>query len=165
MNRSFLVVKGVVLAAALLLVISFGLRAAVEVVSHPQTGNEGPPVAILESLEREIATPAVGKPVRVEFPVFNAGERRLVIRSLRQPCCDGPAPEPTFVAPGKSGKLIVEIDAQSLLKRGQHTEGFGTNDPRLPEFWLTVRLTGTGPATAAAAAASSDRSVLKRPSR
>lgn len=160
MKRSLLVVKGVVLAAALLLVISFGLRAAVEVVSHPQTGDEGPPVANLESLEREIVAPSPGQKVRVEFPVSNAGERRLVIRSLRQPCCDGPAPEPTLVAPGKSGELIVEIDAQALLQRGQHTEGFGTNDPRLPEFWLTVRLAGTVPATASAA--SSDRSVLRR---
>src|SRR5688572_22447646 len=121
MKRSLLVVKGVVLAAALLFALALGLRAAVQVVSHPQTGEEGPPVVKLGSLDHEIQTPAGSEPVRVEFPVSNAGGRRLVIHSLRRPCCDGPAPEPTLLAPGQSGELIVEVDPAALLKHGQHT--------------------------------------------
>src|SRR5687768_2004751 len=160
MKRSLLIVKGVVLAAALLFVFGLGLRAAVQVVSHPQTGQEGPPVVQLDLTEREIDPPQGSEPVRVEFAVANAGGRRLVIHSLRRACCDGPAPEPTVLAPGKSGELVVEIDPATLLQRGQHTDGFGTNDPRLPEFWLTVRLPGAAPT---AAEPTGHRSVLKRP--
>ncbi len=160
MKRSLLVVKGVVLAAALLFALALGLRAAVQVVSHPQTGEEGPPVVQLVSLEREIQAPAGSEPVGVEFPVSNAGGRRLVIHSLRRACCDGSVPEPTLLVPGQSGQLIVEVDPAALLRHGQHTEGFGTNDPRLPEFWLTVRLPGAAPAAAEPA---SHRSVLQRP--
>jgi hypothetical protein len=154
MKRLLLAIKGVVLAAALILAVGLGLRAAVDVVSHPLTGNEGPPVARLPALEREIAAPAAGQTVRLEFPVSNDGERRLVVRSLRRACCDGPAPPPTVVLPGKSGTLVVEADAEALRKRGEHLEGFGTNDPRLPEFWLKVRVAGA----AAHATAESDNS-------
>jgi hypothetical protein len=158
MKRLVLIVKGAVLAAALLLAFGLGLRATVDILGHPLTGEEGPPRVHLDSLDQEFRAAAAKGLVRVEFPVANQGERRLVIRSLRRPCCDGNVPEPTVVAPGRSGCLVLDVDAASLLKRGQHTEGFATNDPSRPEFWLTVRL--ADPAAPPTAAGANARSVL-----
>ena len=157
------------LAAAILalVVVRIAFRTAVDMVATPTEAATDRPTLVMEASERPVLIAPTDTSVRAAFPVSNDGRHRLVVNPIRRPCCDPPGPPPLILEPGQSGELIVEAPARELLERGHVTQGFGTNDPRRPELWLTLRLANEptpAPRPADASTVRPGRSVLvKRP--
>ena len=168
MQRAKRILLALLTAALALVAVQIAFRYAVEMVAKPSAEAGARPALVIDVFERPVLVAPLDTHVRAVFPVSNTGQRRLVINPMRRPCCDPPGPPPLVLEPGESGELIVQAPTAELLQAGQFRQGFGTNDPRRPEFWLTVRLANE-PTPAAREGLSKesrlpDRSVLvKRP--
>jgi hypothetical protein len=158
------IVRPVAWVILVLVLTRIGLRAAIESVTRPAGAVDEVPAARFDVLEQGVVVGPDDFDVAAQFSVHNAGQRRLVVRQLRRACCDPPGPEPLILDAGASGTLTVQTPAAELLKKGEFRQGFGTNDPRQPEVWLTLKLANEPtPAVrpnSESAAASPGRSVL-----
>jgi hypothetical protein len=160
------IVRPLAWVVLILVLTRIGLRAAIESVTKPAASADAVPAARFDVLEHAVVVGPQDEDATAEFALSNAGERRLVVRKSRRACCDPPGPPPLILDAGESGTLTVQTPAGDLLKHGEFRQGFGTNDPRLPEVWLTLRLANEPtPAvrptsTTSSSAASSGRSVL-----
>lgn len=76
---------------------------------------------------------------RIQFPVRNAGTRRLVLNELDRDCgCEDQILETTVLQPGETGHLVVRLNPRSATGNVQSEACFATNDPALPRLELTV---------------------------
>ncbi len=82
----------------------------------------------------------VGKKIIHDYPVYNKGDRELIIRAVKPTCgCTAAIPEKTIISPGDSTNIRVEFDSrgfQGLNKKGVTVI---TNDPyHYKDFlWIT----------------------------
>ncbi len=85
-------------------------------------------------------TIAIGKKVEYNYPVYNKGNRDLIIRAVKPTCgCTVVIPEKTTISPGDSTQIRLEFDSrgfQGLNKKGVTVI---TNDPyHYKDFlWIT----------------------------
>jgi hypothetical protein len=158
------VVRPLAWVVLILVLTRIGLRAAIVSVTQPAASADAVPSARFDTLAQGVVVGPHDTQVEAQFALHNAGQRRLVVRQLRRACCDPPGPEPLILEAGESGILTVQAPAADMFKHGEFRQGFGTNDPRQPEVWLTLKLANEPtPAVRPAsttAAASSGRSVL-----
>ena len=158
------VVRSLAWVALILVLTRIGLQVAILSVTSPAGAEGEKPAAVFDVRQQEVLVGPEDTDVSARFPVHNVGQRRLVVRYLRRACCDPPAPEPLILNPGEKGEVTVQAPAAQLLEQGEIRRGFGTNDPRQPEVWLTIALANQ-PTPAErprpeTAAASPSRSVL-----
>ena len=98
------------------------------------------PRAVLCFNQREFGTVRQGEMLLAQFPIRNAGNRRLVVSRQGKPCCDPSADvSPIIVKPGEMRLLNVRVDTMQWFGQLSHSDRFTTNDPSLPSFELTVR--------------------------
>jgi len=159
------IVRPLAWVVLILVLTRIGLRAAIESVTKPAASAGAVPSARFDVLEQGVLVGPNDENATALFTLSNAGQHRLVVRQMRRACCDPPGPPPLVLDPGASGTLTVQTPAGDLLAHGEFRQGFSTNDPRLPEVWLTLKLANeptpaVRPTSTTAAAAASGRSVL-----
>jgi|GEM_PF-6801730 len=169
MQRWQKIVRPLAWAVLVLLVARIGLRAAIDSVTKPAGTRADVPAAQFESLERQVVVGPNDTEIVEQFAVRNLGQHRLVVRQFRRACCDPPGPGPLILEAGESGTLTVKVSAADLIRKGEHRQGIGTNDPRQPEVWLTLKLANQPtpairPETEATAASDGHSVLVKRPS-
>jgi len=162
------IVRPLAWVVLILVLTRIGLRAAIVSVTQPAASADAVPSAQFDALEQGVLVGPNDTQVQGQFTLHNAGQKRLVVRQLRRACCDPPGPPPLVLDAGASGTLTVETQAGDLLKNGEFRQGFGTNDPRLPEVWLTLKLANeptpaVRPASTTAAAAAGRSVLVNRP--
>lgn len=134
------IVRPLAWVVLVLLIARIGLRAAIDSATKPAGTSGAVPAAQFQPPTREVVVREDDAEIAALFHVRNAGQRRLVVSQLRRACCDPAGPEPLILEAGASGHVSVETTAAELLAKGEFRQGFTTNDPRLPEVWLTLKL-------------------------
>ena len=137
MTRYYPVIATLSAVLALLLIWSTGVQSA---LFAPHAGDaRGVPHLRLAEARQELGTVAADKPARAKFQVANDGTRRLVIRRETGHCCGRGGPEEiTIVPPGDSATLVVEVETTGIRGGLQQEIVYATNDPKMPQFRLTV---------------------------
>jgi len=102
----------------------------------------GQPRVVLHCTQQDLGTINQGELVVARFPISNMGNRRLIVTEQAKYCCGGsPETQAIVVAPGKTQVLNTEINTRLWCGQMSHTTRYTTNDPRRPQFILTVRAT------------------------
>ncbi len=100
------------------------------------------PRAVLHCTLQDLGTINQGELVLARFPISNTGSRRLIVTEQTKLCCgDTPETRTIVVAPGKTQVLNTEINTRLWCGQMSHTTRYTTNDPKRPQFILTVRAT------------------------
>ena len=102
----------------------------------------GQPQAVVHCTLQDLGTINQGELVLARFPISNMGNRRLIVTEQTKLCCGDTPETPTIVvAPGKTQVLNTEINTRLWCGQMSHTTRYTTNDPKRPQFILTVRAT------------------------
>jgi hypothetical protein len=114
---------------------------------HGQTGNSTATL-ILPRTECNLGTVSQGDVLQAEFPITNAGSRRLVVlEQMEASCGQSPGLRQVVIAAGQSSELTVEVDTARWYGRVDHTVHYTTNDAKLPQFTLRVTANVESPAS------------------
>lgn len=122
---------------SVVLVWSTGMQSA---LFGPSAGEQarGTPELRVPAARQDLGTIRGGL-TQARFEVVNDGSRRAVLRKQTGHCCGASGPdEITFVAPGDSVTLVVDLDTAGIQGGFQRDVVYATNDPKLPELKLTV---------------------------
>jgi len=95
------------------------------------------PQALLDIARKDFGAVAQGEVLIAEFPIRNAGDRRLIV-SASAACCGAATDEALIVQPGQVETLRIEVDSARWSGQLSRTDWFTTNDPELPRFSVTV---------------------------
>ena len=122
---------------SVLLVWSTGMQSALFGPSASEQAR-GMPELRVPVARQDLGTIRGGQ-TQARFEVVNEGSRRAVLRKQTGHCCGASGPdEITFVAPGDSVTLVVDLDTAGIQGGFQRDVVYATNDPKLPELKLTV---------------------------
>lgn len=104
-----------------------------------------PPAAaahiVFDNIESDFGEVEAGAVVAKEFTFRNAGGRDLLVDKVRASCNDKVSVEPASnFTPGSSGRIVVEVKAESSAGACSHTVTVYANDPAQPV--TNLRLNG-----------------------
>jgi hypothetical protein len=97
------------------------------------------PVAVLEKTEHNFGSVPAGSVLHADFPVTNAGRRRLVLcdQSIRWKSPEYAPPE-IIVPPGDCRNVTVRFRTENRATRLRKEICYGTNDPTRPIVTLVL---------------------------
>ena len=102
----------------------------------------GQPRVVIHCTLQDLGTINQGELALARFPISNTGSRRLIVTEQTNLCCgDTPETRTIVVAPGKTQVLNTEINTRLWCGQMSHTTRYTTNDPKRPQFIVTVRAT------------------------
>jgi len=160
MPRLWSVVVAVLILAALLVMLRFSARWAVDQIADPEPIAQTAGRLQLVIDEQDVGLVRQGTMLEVPFAVGNTGSERLVLRQAPRECC-GAEPLRSFtVEPGQMNEVVALLMADELLGRGRKHIRFYTSDAACPELWVTIRGTVIRHAAASDDDTPVERSVL-----
>jgi len=96
-------------------------------------------VAELERTEWDFGTVSAGSDIRASFPIRNVGGRRLILVEQSRSCGCLSTQEPEIIVPpGGSRDLEILLKTSQLDGSVRKHVQYGSNDPELPTFTLTL---------------------------
>ncbi|HKS39506.1 MAG TPA: DUF1573 domain-containing protein [Blastocatellia bacterium] len=118
---------------ALLMVSAFSVAAS----ENPQPGG---PKLVIASLEHSFGKVKPGTPLTYTFTIKNQGDSNLEITNVAPSCGCTTSEFDKVIAPGKEGKVILEVKKTDGYK-GEVTKNatVTTNDPNHQTFQLILR--------------------------
>lgn len=118
---------------ALLMVSAFSVAAS----ENPQPGG---PKLVIASLEHSFGKVKPGTPLTYAFKIKNQGDSNLEITNVAPSCGCTTSEFDKVIAPGKEGKVILEVKKTDGYK-GEVTKNatVTTNDPNHQTFQLILR--------------------------
>lgn len=118
---------------ALLMVSAFSVAAS-------ETPQPGGPKLVIASLEHSFGKVKPGTPLTYTFTIKNQGDSNLEITNVAPSCGCTTSEFDKVIAPGKEGKVILEVKKTDGYK-GEVTKNatVTTNDPNHQTFQLILR--------------------------
>jgi hypothetical protein len=139
MSRYYAIAAALSALLSVLLLWSTGIHSTMFLPRDASGPTPGSPQLRVTQWRQDLGTLREGQLGRATFHVANDGTRRLVIRRETGRCCgQSGAEDITLIPPGGTATLVVEVDPAGIRGGLQQEITYATNDPRMPEFRLTV---------------------------
>ena len=123
-----------------LTVLSMILLFTFSVVAKEKKGSAGTPKLVMAEQDHYFGAVKPGTPLTYSFMVKNSGDTDLEIKSVAPGCGCTTSAFDKVIAPGKEGKITLEIKNTESYK-GEITKNatVTTNDPERQSFQLILR--------------------------